>query len=1210
MKKFLSILVLLSLVFTSKAWTQDLWQRLESSDLLDREMPERSMPEMPMEVYQLDIEQIKEILTSAPREFSTQKGVSIELPIFGESLVTFSVFDSPVMESNIAARHPQIRSFVGISKQGYRVHLGFDDRGFYAMTKVGERIHLIDLYNLDNDSYYSVYKMMDYPSDYWTTFKCENNDHEDALHHLLDLEEEIKGRSSSAPVALRTFRLAMATTRQYSGIFGGTKPSVLAELNKMVNRINLVLYNEMAARLLLIDKTEDIIQLEGNAYTNGNSQAMINENPVVLFNNGVVPDDYDIGHVVGTNGGGLAQLFSLCTSGGGSAVLPVGSNKARGVSTWFTVIGDPFHIQVVAHEVGHQFGSPHSFNNCNFGGNESDPTGFEPGSGHTIMSYLGLCGPDNAEGDQIDGYNWYSLQVMYNNIASSSGSASNCGLIEENVNTRPTAIIDLEGGFSIPIGTPFRLQGRAEDNESSQSEITYSWEQADIGPKSRLGQPEGTAPLFRVYPPSSSPIRYFPIRSNLYAGIQKKEEVLPQISRPLNFRLVVRDNDSNGGAFNLSSLQFFSTAAAGPFRVLTSTAGKTYSVGEFIELEWDVANTDKAPVNCQRVDVLVTTNRGNTYSMIAEGVLNNGRIEIEIPNLVSNNARFVIRAADNIFYNISDGDFRIEEPQEEGLSIVPLRYSEQVCIPGTFDIDFQTRPLGGFSGTAEVSYLGGLPNQALVSFDKTVLQAEDELKVTIEIRDGRAFGVYDMELAFTASNDSIFIRRVQVDISSLSSDNIKAILPLDGAIGVQGSPVLTWSMVENADSYFVRIRSLEGNIDLSHTTVDTFFNLGQTLPPATVLYWTVNVINRCGFMEGDDFQIFSFAMVNSSCEQYAASGLPISIPANNTRVVTLEVPNTTIISDVNLPIFRGLHPEMQNLSATLIGPSGSSARIFSRSCGTQNFSAAFDDDSGSPYDCIPNGLPKRTQFRELSNFEGEDGKGTWRIEFTDHRGGGSVGQIQEIVMELCGDIEASQPRLVTNELLEVPSLQFQTIGNIHLRVEDDGSAKDDVYIVILELPKKGRIEVYKEILKVGDRFTQSAIDDFGVIYYHTGEEEDTMDSFKFIVVNENGGFFGTGIFNILIGQEFTVSQKESLAVFSDIKVYPNPARNNITIEFGQGDQPLQVDLMTLNGQVLRRWNLSDGLQKSNLALEGMGSGVHILRFAQGNKVTYKKLIVQ
>jgi subtilisin-like proprotein convertase family protein len=1208
MKKFLSTLFLLSFVIFSKAWAQDLWQRLDAGALLDREMPESSLPEMPMEVYRLDIDAFKEMLLAAPREFTGKKGLAIELPLFEEGLVSFSVYDSPVMEAEIAARYPQIRSFVGVSEQGYRVHLGYDDRGFYAMAKVGGRTDVIDVYQQDNQMYYAVYRMLDYPSSYWTTFKCENEDHADHMHHLLDLEEEIEGRSRSNAVALRTFRLAMATTRQYSNIFGGTKPSVLAELNKMVNRINLVLYNEMAARLILINKTEDIIQLEGNAYTNGNSQAMINENPVVLFNNGVVPDDYDIGHVVGTNGGGLAQLFSLCTTGGGSAVLPVGSNKARGVSTWFTVIGDPFHIQVVAHEVGHQFGSPHSFNNCNFGGNESDPTGFEPGSGHTIMSYLGLCGPDNAEGDQIDGYNWYSLQVMYNNIA--NGSASGCGIVEENINTRPRALIDLEDGFFIPIGTPFRLEGGAEDNESAPSQITYSWEQADIGPKSRLGQPEGTAPLFRVYPPSPSPVRYFPIRSNLYAGIQKKEEVLPSISRPLNFRLVVRDNDSNGGAFGLSSLQFFSTASAGPFRVLTSTAGKTFEVGEFIELEWDVANTDKSPVNCQRVDVLLTTNRGDSYTILAESVLNNGRIEIEIPNRVSNNARFVIRAVDNIFYNISDGDFRIIEAQEEGLSIVPLRYAEQVCAPGTFEIDFQLSPLGGFTGTSEVSYLGGLPDQALVEFNKTLLQAEDELKVFVEMRDGRAFGIYNLELAFTTSIGSVLVRRVQVDISSLSSENIQAVLPLDGAVGVQGSPILTWSKTENADFYQVRLRSLDGDIDLSHTTADTFFNIGQTLPPATVFYWTVNVMNRCGFVEGENVQMFSFAMVNSSCEQYSVSGLPISIPANNTRVVTLEVPNSTNIADVNLPFFRGLHPEMQNLSATLVGPSGTTARIFSRSCGTQNFNAAFDDDSGSPYDCLANGAPKRTQFRELTNFEGEDGKGTWRVEFTDHRGGGSVGQIQEIVLELCGDIEASQPRLVTNELLEVPALQFQTIGNIHLRIEDEGSPKDDVYIVILELPKKGRLEVYKKVLGVGDRFTQSAIDDFGVIYYHTGEEEDTMDSFKFIVVNEKGGFFGTGTFNILIGQEFTVSQKDQTLVRSEFTMYPNPARNHLNIEVGSAGEPIQVDLLNVNGQILKRWNLSEGEHQATLSLDGAVPGVHILRVAQGKKTTLKKLIIQ
>ena len=55
-------------------------------------------------------------------------------------------------------------------------------------------------------------------------------------------------------------------------------------------------------------------------YSNGNPGTMINENQTNI-NNVIGTANYDIGHVVGTNSGGLAGLGVICTS-----------SKARGVT--------------------------------------------------------------------------------------------------------------------------------------------------------------------------------------------------------------------------------------------------------------------------------------------------------------------------------------------------------------------------------------------------------------------------------------------------------------------------------------------------------------------------------------------------------------------------------------------------------------------------------------------------------------------------------------------------------------------------------------------------------------------------------------------------------------------------------------------------------------------------------------------------------------
>ena len=357
--------------------------------------------------------------------------------------------------------------------------------------------------------------------------------------------------------------------------------------------------------------------------------------------------NYDIGHVFTTGSGGVAGLGVVCGSGKGRGTT--------GLSNPASLTSDTFYIDYVAHEMGHQFGGNHTFNNS-CGGNRAASAAYEPGSGSTIMAYAGVCSP-NLQPHSDPYFHAKSLQEI-GNFTNGSGGA--CSVTTPN-NQSP--VVAALSGHTIPADTPFALTGSAT-SVAPGAALTFGWEQYDLGAATvDINVDPGNGPIIRSFNPTPTPTRTVPNFAKLLTGTSTIGEILPTTTRALNFRLTVFDNVAGGGTTESQNLGLQVVNTAGPFTVTSPLAGATWNaaVSASETVTWNVAGTDVPPVSCTNVDIDLYT--GTDFDVpvasLAASVPNIGSALVAVPNLQSGTARVLVRCADNLFFAVNPGNFTI-----------------------------------------------------------------------------------------------------------------------------------------------------------------------------------------------------------------------------------------------------------------------------------------------------------------------------------------------------------------------------------------------------------------------------------------------------------------------------------------------------------------------------------------------------------------------
>jgi hypothetical protein len=634
--------------------------------------------------FSVDISALQASLAAAPLENSpaAQSGSSaiLTLPLPDGSTARFRVLETPILAPALAARYPNIHTYSGLGLDDPTTTLRCDltPLGFHAqiLGAAGGPISLDPVSSTDQLHYLSFYRR-DLNRGLVPTADCATAASPSNLAAPRAAQASDPGNSNIAAPAgtssgpqLRTYRLAIACTGEYfvarqgMGTPAQRRANVTAAIATTVNRVVGVYEKEIAVRMVIIATNDNIVYDNGatDPYTNGNVTTQMAENQANLDNVLVIGSaNYDIGHVFSTAGSGVvAQAGVACQAG----------LKARGATGRALPVGDAFDIDYVAHEMGHQLGANHTFNavsgGCGNAGQYQAATAFEPGSGSTLMSYAGICGVPNNLQANADPYFHSGSFDEIRAYVSGTGLGAGCGTTTATGNTAPT-VTGPANGKTLPISTPFKLTAVGADPDGDA--LTYCWEQFDLrspGQSITAAQVAGqNIPLFRSYLPLALPTRYFPRLDSLRANVSPRSERLPTVTRTLKFRCTARDQHLSpagviGGVSYSADVTMNVTSTAGPFVVTAPNAALNWAAGTQQLVQWNVANTTAAPVSCATVNIRLSTDGGQTYPvLIAGNVPNSGVQGIVVPNNATAQARIMVEAADNYFFDISDANFTI-----------------------------------------------------------------------------------------------------------------------------------------------------------------------------------------------------------------------------------------------------------------------------------------------------------------------------------------------------------------------------------------------------------------------------------------------------------------------------------------------------------------------------------------------------------------------
>lgn len=641
-------------------------------------------------MYNLKTTALRGYLAKAPLENRiTAAPLQLAIPMPDGTTELFAMAESPILAPALAAQYPEIKTYTGrgTTHLGYSIRLSLTSSGFDAIILGVDNstVYVTKLTTDSLDQRYATYfardvKKNDPANPAGNTGKCGTTTPiVEALPENPGANARTGAVLNNTGATLRTFRLAVATTKEFAAAKGGnTVDGAFNALVGYVNRLNAVYRRELSVAFTLVSGKNTIFTTGNDGgFNNADLGTMLGKNQEILDN--VVGDaNYDIGHAVGNSGGsgeGLAQASSACQPG----------DKAKGATSFGDGSFAPiFDDQTLSHEIGHQFSMSHTFNSsipvCT---TREATTSVEPGAGTTIMSYGYTCSDQNNAARNDDYEAPYQPILNFHTISYQQANtyiATLSCFTSTSLNNAVPVIGNFPASVTIPKSTPFALSATATDANAGDK-LTYSWEGTNIGlevPGDATLANTAKPPFFRSYEPATTGIRTYPrLEAVLNGSNYAKGDKLPSVGIATTHVLTVRDNV---GGLTYQGLTVTIDGNSGPFLETTNLSG-SYAGSSVQTITWSVANTNVAPVNSPNVNVLLSTDGGLTFpTVLAANTPNDGSEAVALPAVLTSTARIKVASSNNIFFDISNANFSITAPV--GVPIVKLTAPDSVATEG------------------------------------------------------------------------------------------------------------------------------------------------------------------------------------------------------------------------------------------------------------------------------------------------------------------------------------------------------------------------------------------------------------------------------------------------------------------------------------------------------------------------------------------------